>query len=88
MLGEHTIFISCCHFCSLCTLGQTFTVCQCPFSILAIALYVASSKTDIETGYLLNLGLGTHLFVKVPSPGDSEVTFSVFESSYPLLLPV
>jgi len=27
-------------------------------------------------------------FVKVPRPGDSEVTFSVFESSYHLLLPV
>jgi len=26
------------------------------------------------------LSLGTHLFVKVPRPGDSEVTFSVFES--------
>jgi len=25
------------------------------------------------------LGLGPHLFVKVPRPGDSEVTFSVFE---------
>jgi len=25
--------------------------------------------------------LGTHLFVKVPRPGNSEVTFSVFESS-------
>jgi len=24
------------------------------------------------------IGLGTHLFVKVPRPGDSEVTFSVF----------
>jgi len=24
--------------------------------------------------------LGTHLFVKVPRPGDSEGTFSVFES--------
>jgi len=34
------------------------------------------------------LGLGTHLFVKVPQPGDSEVTFSVFESSCHLLLPV
>jgi len=32
------------------------------------------------------LGLGTHLFVKVPRPGDSEVTFSVFESSCHLLL--
>jgi len=34
------------------------------------------------------LGLGTHLFVKVPRPGDSEVTFLVFESSCHLLLPV
>jgi len=30
-------------------------------------------------------GLGTHLFVKVPL-GDSEVTFSAFESSCHLLL--
>jgi len=29
-----------------------------------------------------------HLFVKVPRPGDSEVTFSVIESSCYLLLPV
>jgi len=28
------------------------------------------------------LGLGIHLFVKEPRPGDSEVTFSVFDSSY------
>jgi len=28
---------------------------------------------------LVGLGLGTHLFVKVPRPEDSEVTFSVFE---------
>jgi len=34
------------------------------------------------------LGLGTHLFVKVPRPGDSEVTFSVFETSCHQLLPV
>jgi len=27
-----------------------------------------------------------HLFVKVPRPGDSEGTFSVFESSCQLLL--
>jgi len=26
----------------------------------------------------LSLGLGTHLFLKVPRPGDSEVTFAVF----------
>jgi len=29
-----------------------------------------------------NAGLGTHLFVKVQQPGDSEETFLVFESSY------
>jgi len=34
------------------------------------------------------LGLGTHLFAKVPWPGDSKVSFSVFESSCHLLLPV
>jgi len=27
-----------------------------------------------------------HLFVKIHPPGDSEVTFSIFESSYHLLL--
>jgi len=32
------------------------------------------------------LGRGTHLFVKVPRPRDSEGTFSVFESSCHLLL--
>jgi len=32
-------------------------------------------------GTKLNSGLGTHLFVKVPRPGHSEGTFSVFESS-------
>jgi len=35
-----------------------------------------------------NLGLGTHVFIKVPSPGDSEGTFSVFELSCHVLLPV
>jgi len=34
------------------------------------------------------IGLGPHLFVKVPRPGDSEVTFAVFKSNYHLLLPV
>jgi len=34
------------------------------------------------------LGLGIHLFVKVPRPGDSEGTFSVFELSCHLFLPV
>jgi len=29
-----------------------------------------------------------HLFVKVPRPGDSEGTFSVFKPSCHLLLPV
>jgi len=33
------------------------------------------------------VGLGTHLFINVPRPGDSE-TFSYFESSCHLLLPI
>jgi len=37
--------------------------------------------------FLRVLGLDTHLF-KVPQPGDSEGTFSVFKSSCHLLLPV
>jgi len=28
-----------------------------------------------------NLGLDPHLFVKVPRPGDSEVTFAVFDQA-------
>jgi len=44
------------------------------------------TKTNKHKG--LGLGLGTHLFVKVHRPGDSEVIFSVFESSCHLLLPV
>jgi len=34
------------------------------------------------------LSLRTHLFVKVPRPWDSEETFSVFEASCHLSLPV
>jgi len=34
------------------------------------------------------LGLDTYLYVKVPLPGDSKGTFSVFQSSCHLLLPV
>jgi len=39
---------------------------------------------------MFNAGIssGTHLFINVPRPGDSEGTFSVFESSCHLLLPV
>jgi len=45
-------------------------------------------KTVLLKIFFSCLGLGTHLFVKVPRPGDSEVTYSVFESSCRLLLPV
>jgi len=38
------------------------------------------SWVQMQTMYAL-FGLGTHLFVKVPRPEDSEVTFSVFELS-------
>jgi len=52
---------------------------------------VGNSIKCLSQGYsdtLLHTGLGTHLFVKAPRPGDSEVIFSVFESSCHLLLPV
>jgi len=42
--------------------------------------YLSNISSGISTG--------THLFVKVHRPGDSEVTFSVFELSCHLLLPV
>jgi len=38
--------------------------------------------------YLLNSLQFARLLVKLPRPGDSEVTFAVFESSCHLLLPV
>jgi len=38
--------------------------------------------------YLTLLRFRSHLFVKIPQPGDSEVTYSVFKSSSYLLLPV
>jgi len=40
------------------------------------------------SSFSLVIGLGTRLFVKVPRPEDSEGTFSVFELSCHLLLPV
>jgi len=36
----------------------------------------------------MELNKQIHLFVKVPRPGDSEETFSVFKWSCHLLLPV
>jgi len=56
-----------------------------------------SIKTEKSKSYIQKLweictvmiiGIGTHLFVKVPRPGNSKVTFSAFESSCHLLLPV
>jgi len=32
------------------------------------------------TGFVYRDKIDPHLFVKVPRPGDSEVTFTVFES--------
>jgi len=42
----------------------------------------------MKRSYLWADGLVTHLFVKVPRPGDSEETFSVFQLRCHLLLPV
>jgi len=41
----------------------------------------------LDTVGINNLQLA-RLFAKLPWPGDSEVTFSIFESSCNLLLPI
>jgi len=51
------------------------------FKNLKLPLTICFAYTALQ-------GLGIHLFIKVPRPGDSEVAFSVFESSFHLLLPV
>jgi len=48
--------------------------------------FLRGNRRNLAEG--CEIGIGTHLFVKVPRPGDSEVTFSVFESRCHLLLPV
>jgi len=53
-------------------------------SLLCFAFYAGPQLENITRW----LGLGTHLFVKASRPVDSEVTFSVFESSCHLLQPV
>jgi len=47
--------------------------------------YILSLRNGFR---IFKIGLGTHLFVKVPRPGDSEGTLSVFESNCHLLLSV
>jgi len=52
-------------------------------------MYNVSLLHSFMAFYCLGLGtLDTHLIVKVLRPGDSEVTFSIFDSSCHLLLPV
>jgi len=67
--------------------GRTFTS---QFWDSNTCLHFQSYFLDIKVAAIIikYLGLGTHLFVKVPRPGVSEVTFLVFESSCHLLLPV
>jgi len=50
-------------------------------------LYMHRKKGQLQVSIAF-LGLDTHLFVKVPRPGDRKVTFSLFESSCYLLLPI
>jgi len=58
------------------------TFCEECDKLVNIAFHVYYTSPKYVTS------LGTHLFVEVLRPGDSEVTFSVFESSCHLLLPV
>jgi len=54
-----------------------------------LVFFVAHLHTSpLEMFMPTPLDLGTHLFVKVPRSGDSEVAISVFELSCHLLLPV
>jgi len=53
------------------------------------ALHKDTSTNELDgLSHNLQSGLGTHLFVKIHRPVDSEWTFSVFELSCHLLLPV
>jgi len=52
----------------------------------AAPLFKSSLKRRLYHRHWIDLC--THLFVKVSQPGDSKVTFSIFESSCHVLLPV
>jgi len=67
------------------TANLTKTFCA---SELHSRCFIQTSKVNIEDISICNLVLGTHLFVKVSRPGDSERIFSVFEWSCHLLLSV
>jgi len=61
------------------------------FNSIEIHLVYLLHAYTVQTNlHLKLLGLGTHNFVKVPRPRDSEGQgpFSVFESSCHLLLPI
>jgi len=68
----------------------TFSIDEQIFAIKVVnkTAVAAQLANCIMLHILIYLGLGLHLFVKVPQPGASEVTFLVFESSWHLLLPV
>jgi len=57
------------------------------YAIITIPAATVNSAVSRKTN-MVALGLGTHLFVKLPRPGNSEVNFSVFESSCHLLTSV
>jgi len=59
-----------------------------PFQNSNLMFYHAPLAPALFHYTLLSKSLGTHLYVKVPRPGNSEGTFLVFESSCHLLLPV
>jgi len=55
------------------------------FNILHTIYFYLGSMQKKKT---FTLGLGTHLFVKVPWPGHGDETIAFFESSCHLLLTV
>jgi len=50
---------------------------------LVITIAESGFNSPLIVRVVASLGLGTHLFVKVPRPGDSEGTFSVFQVKLP-----
>jgi len=53
---------------------------KCSIWFRFIEHFIEQNKAAYLATPNARFGLGTHLFVKVPRPGHSEVTFSVFES--------
>jgi len=55
-----------------------FIVLPSPLGAGGAGINAVCGRCSSSSSLSYYLGLGTHLLVKVPRPGDSEMTFSVF----------